>query len=201
MIFVDFDGTLIDLWPRYHAVFSSLLELDVSLHQYKKIKQRLVLDEKVAEFFGKTLNEKYFIHKAELLERKDYLALDKLVLSPEIVNDSFDNNHSIVLTKRRNPENFAWELDSLGLKVVSKVLTHTSKKNCVANDCHTEKSIVIGDSLADLEVASLSYVKAYMVLYGLGTVKQFDSRQIPYSLISSPNQIIDIMEGYHHAIS
>ena len=41
MVFIDFDGTIIDLWPRYCSVFNSILHLRVAVDEYRAIKQKL----------------------------------------------------------------------------------------------------------------------------------------------------------------
>lgn len=73
----DFDGTLIDLWPRYHAVFCGLLGIDISLEAYREIKKRLVKDEMVAHYFGAHLPDGYFEQKSKRLEDREYFLLDK----------------------------------------------------------------------------------------------------------------------------
>ena len=49
MIFLDLDGTLLNLWPRYHAVFVELTGIHITLSTYIKLacfktaKKRLTL--------------------------------------------------------------------------------------------------------------------------------------------------------------
>ena len=75
MRFIDLDGTLLDLWPRYHKVFCTLLDVrNISLEQYRKRKQKYGKDEIVARSFGCELPENFFLRKAQLLESKEYLA-------------------------------------------------------------------------------------------------------------------------------
>ena len=65
MIIFDFDGTLVDLWPRYCAVFNDILKSSVSLNKYKLAKQSLKNDRLVAESFGIVLPKDYY-------EKKDF---------------------------------------------------------------------------------------------------------------------------------
>ncbi|MCH5303920.1 MAG: HAD family hydrolase [Ruminococcus sp.] len=202
MIFVDFDGTLVDLWPRYHAVFTALCDLNsVTVQEYKEVKQRLVFDEKVAKYFGKKLCKNYFEKKAKLLEDKEYLALDRLFLQPEAINQAFIKNDAILLSKRRNKKHFKWELEQMGLYVPSIVISDTSKKDWILEEFPGKRCIIIGDSIADLEAAQLNNVNAFMVDFGLGTEEQFIRSGIPFRMLRAATQILDIMEGYKNAIS
>lgn len=193
MIFLDFDGTLIDLWPRYHAVFTDLCELTgISLDLYKKAKREFHKDELVANHFGKELPAMYFEKKAQLLEDKNYLRLDRLFLSVNLINQTFQNSNAVLLTKRRNKANFLWELDELGIRIRSKVLCSQSKKEWIQANYNNEKCYIFGDYLNDLEAASLENVDAYMVLFGLGTENQFAKANIPYEAVDTPEQIIEL---------
>ena len=78
MRFIDFDGTLVDLWPRYYHVFCSLLNIEwVKIDEYKRAKQKLGKDELVAQYFGKQLGKTYFEEKSIALEEKEFLKYDQ----------------------------------------------------------------------------------------------------------------------------
>ena len=201
MVFIDFDGTLVDLWPRYHAVFTTLCGLpEVTIDEYRFVKQTFHYDEKVAEYFGKKLPCEYFQKKSLMLEQKDYLALDRLFLPESMINHLFEHN-AVLLTKRRNKANFLWELDTLNLKINAVVLNRQSKKEWIKEHYSNEKSCIIGDSLEDLEAGLLDNVEAYMVNYGIGTVEQFINTKTAFQMIESPKQIIDIVRGKTNAVS
>ena len=137
MIIFDWDGTLIDLWPRYYAVFRDITgQSNISFQEYKCVKQKLLKDSLVAEHFMIKLPENYFELKKIMLEEKEYLLLDKLFFNQEELkillnwkdvgkqNGGYDEENSrnghredcIILSKRRNIPNFYWQINNLGLQ-------------------------------------------------------------------------------------
>lgn len=192
MILIDFDGTIIDLWPRYHAVFCDLTENSISLSEYRKLKQHYKKDELLAHTLGLKLPTDYFIKKALLLEDCYYLSYDKLLIPKDSLLRLFNQSDTIILTKRRNPENFIWELDYLGLSDIRfKAICTKKSKLEWAKENVTERSIIIGDDVRDLQVAILKYVDAIMVLTGLGTSEDYDALNIPYMLYGSLDDYIN----------
>ena len=190
MFVFDFDGTIVDLWPRYCAVFKSIMQLnDLSLNDYKSIKQKYKKDSLVADYFGKELPEDYFSLKAALLEDRDFLKLDIPLIGIDILNSVLIGN-SMILTKRRNADNFLWQIKNLGICEKYQVLNEEKKSDWVKTNTDEGNSItVIGDSVADLEIATLSNVDAWMVGYGLSTRQDFDLQHIPYLYLETPNDL------------
>lgn len=186
-ILTDFDGTLVDLWPRYYSVFRDILRFDLNFDDYKITKQRLIKDSCVAKFFHKSLPGDYFQRKTVLLEERKYLQLDRLLIEAEEINDILSGD-CIILTKRKNAENFFWQLSELGLKCKSEVVKKGSKRQWVERS-HISGGLIIGDSLADLEVAKLPNFVAWMVGYGFGTKEQFNSIRIPYKYVEKPEKL------------
>ncbi len=185
----DFDGTVIDLWPRYHAVFCALLGLSISLNNYKTIKKELVRDELVARYFNKEVPDGYFEEKKMLLEQRDYLALDRLIFSDIELGKLFHKD-AIILTKRRFPENLQWELDRFGINVKYECITTVTKEQWV-NEHYTYKRItVVGDSIEDLRIGRNPNVSTLMVGYGLGSITQFDAEGIDYLYIETPQELV-----------
>ena len=86
MLIFDLDGTLLDLWPKYHYVFCQLTQAeDISKDDYKRAKQILHKDQLVAEHFGYKLPPDYFQQKALLLEAEPVLMLDKLFFNVDTI--------------------------------------------------------------------------------------------------------------------
>lgn len=201
MIFFDFDGTIVDLWPRYFAVFSELLNLEsIDIAEYKEQKQLLIRDDKVAKHFGKQLPFNYFNRKAHLLEKHEYLILDKLFFSKQLINEFFSKYHAMILTKRRDNNSFEKELKLLNINVPKKVISDGTKAKWIEENYKEEKCIIIGDSIADLEAGKLINTDAYMVNYGLGTKGQFDKTGIPYCGFLTRKDVIEILKGNSNGI-
>lgn len=189
MIYIDFDGTMVNLWPRYFAVFCELSNAkDITIDEYKKFKRKYRKDEQVAGQLGCRLNDDYFERKKVLLEEMDYLKLDKLYLPANQINQ-FPKDKYLILTKRRNEENFISQLEHLKLDVPYKVvLPDETKKSWVETQNYNKNDIIIGDSTVDLKVSELG-IQAYMVDSGLETTKDFDALNMPYSLYENVTDI------------
>lgn len=193
MRFFDLDGTLLDLWPRYYKVFCSILAIsDISFRQYKEKKQELKKDEKVAAAFGYRLPADYFRKKSEFLERKDFLKFDKMWFSKTEIQKLFRND-SMILTKRRYSDNLKWQLNKLGIKATTVIVGEMTKLQWIENNYPKEDSLMIGDSIMDLETGYLPNVLPVMVGYGLETRKQFDNLGISYLYLDSAKEVFDYL--------
>lgn len=189
--FIDLDGTLLDLWPRYHRVFCELLHIkDITLGEYKKKKQDLGQDNAVAEAFGYTLPPDYFIKKAELLEDKSFLSLDRLFLSRQQIEALSEDSDSIILTKRRKSDNLVWQMGRMGLNMPVIIVEGQTKLQWIKENYPGKRAVVVGDSMMDLETGRLPNISVIMTGYGLGTKKQFDSISIPYTYVNAPDEMV-----------
>lgn len=180
MIFFDFDGTVVNLWPRYHQVFLAASEISgISQRDYMKAKRVLVSDSEVARYFGETLPEGYFAKKRILLEAEDYLQLDTPLVSPAKLNAMFSKFECRFLTNRRRTAAFLAELENLGFGQLSDraiILDPDrgiSKKEFLARNFSQSPHIVIGDSESEWETASLENIRAILVRTGLRQPEDF----------------------------
>lgn len=192
MILLDFDGTIIDLWPRYHAVFCALTKADINLSTYKTLKQKLKKDELLCKHLGIEIPVDYFVMKSKMLEDKNFLKCDKLIVAKETLLEFAQKNNVKILTARRYPENFEWELDFLGLTSLRccSICVNEPKKDWVKSSA-LSKGVIIGDDARDLQVASNPGFSAIMVLSGLGTNQDFAKTKIKYSVFETLQKIID----------
>lgn len=180
MIFFDFDGTVVNVWPRYYQVFLAASGFtEISQRDYVKAKRTLLSDQKVAQYFGKELPVQYFSMKRVLLEHEKYLCLDTLLASLTELNDIFSNVECRFLTKRRLASAFFAELRGLGLGHLSNkaiVLNPDegmSKKTYLMQNFSQFEHIVIGDSESEWEAATLKNVHAVLVRTGLRRPEDF----------------------------
>ena len=69
MVFLDFDGTIVNLWPRYYRAFCMASgAAGVTQAQYLAAKRRFPADGKLAEHLQVPLPDGYFSRKRGLLE-------------------------------------------------------------------------------------------------------------------------------------
>lgn len=191
MILLDFDGTIIDLWPRYHAVFCELSGVDIDIRTYKSLKQELKKDEILFRQLSLEMSSDYFLRKRKLLEDKEFLKRDKLIVDKENLIEFVHKNNVKILTARRYPDNFIWELDYLGLSELkySSICVSEPKKDWVKSNV-LSGGVIIGDDVKDLQVALNAKFSAIMVLSGLGTNYDFSETKIEYKVADTLQDII-----------
>lgn len=180
MIFFDFDGTVIDLWPRYYQVFLKASEISgISQRDYVRAKRAMISDSEVAQYFGGILPEGYFAKKRTFLESEEYLQLDTLLVSPAKLDAIFSRFECRFLTSRRRIGTFLAELENLCLGHLSDLAIvldpdcGISKKEFLAQNFPRASHIVVGDSEAEWETAALENVCVVLVRTGLRRPEDF----------------------------
>lgn len=156
----DFDGTLIDLWPRYYKVFCAASRvMDVPFEKYKRTKKKLEKDDSVADSLGIELPPDYYSKKRQLLEKLEFLLLDKPLIDPISFSKYFNENDAILLSKRRRPENLLKEMHLLNFeldkdKIVILKPENGSKAEWIKTHFDIEEHInIIGDGREEIEAA------------------------------------------------
>lgn len=196
MIFFDFDGTIVDVWERYSAVFSDAAHIRVPIEEYIAVKKEKQRDEDIAAVYRIYLPNNYFQQKRRLLEDERYLSTDKLLISAQKLINFFDRYACRILTSRRNKEAFYYQMEKLGLGILNAqtiVLDpddKISKREHLRNTVGKSKIIAVGDSRAEWEIGELPDSMIYLVKTGL-----FDPEKFPYrhncKVISDIEEFID----------
>lgn len=176
MIVLDFDGTIVDVWKRYHKIFCEGLvnrTLEPTLEDYRKLKRKLKRDGDIAKVIGSDLVPGYFEIKKIKLESKEYLELDSILLDNSSINIVATHQTSfIVLSSRRMPDLLLWEIDKLGipiphcqLHVVSPDEKNSKTEWLRVHDSHVD--CIIGDSASELQALPDLDVRRIFVDTGL----------------------------------
>lgn len=174
MIYVDFDGTIVDIWKRYHRVFMDASGTSrIPLGEYIRVKQKEQSDARVAEYFSFKLPPMYWEKKRELLESPEYLRMDTLLLSAEELLSFFSSHSCRILTARRNPRNLYKQLEWLGLselKAKSIILDPDGaiqKRDYILQYNDGKVDWMIGDSRAEAAAAEIPGTQVVLVKTGL----------------------------------
>lgn len=175
MVIFDFDGTIVDVWQRYYAVFCRLMQGALpSMEDYKREKVSLSDDFRLAELFDLKPVSDYRGKKRALLEDKEYLSLDRLIVDPLLLTKRFNELGSIVLTKRRDRDALMREMDSLGLSCILDNVVVVDPDTGMSKAGWIEESglmgsidAVIGDSLEDMDAGNNANASLYFVETGL----------------------------------
>lgn len=191
-ILLDFDGTIIDFWARYHAVFCKLTGCNVRLDIYKHLKRKSKTDTKLAEELDVELPDDYRERKLKLLEDDEYLNMDTLLIPKDKLID-YANGRDVIILSRRNDENaLRREFVRLGLsKLLPNIVCVNSSKRDWVRDNVKDEAIIIGDDVRDLHAGEFGKVHAVMVLTGIGTKEAFDEEKIPYELSETLQEYIE----------
>ncbi len=208
MIIFDFDGTLADVWERYHRIFIGFWKINIEIESFKLLKwkyndERLILKDLNVSFTQKDF-ENYKNFKSQNLENKMYLSLDKLIVNIERLKDIKENY--IILTMRKSKENFYWQIQMLNLSrlfegrcVVLEPKGMDTKKNWLYENIKDldNRIKIIGDSETDLKMAEISnadkIIDLYLVRSGLR-----DPEKIIKELDLDAKIIKDVNEFLNH---
>ena len=176
-IFIDFDGTIVDVWQRYFAIFKNYFSLtDSFFSEYQKLKHLWPNDKELVNHLFH-LNEaeidSYFHFKQDRLESMEYLRLDTLLAEPDSLKDFFKKTDAKVLTIRKNQTAFFEQLDFMKigflkeLAIVLEPQGKDTKYNWFSKSVKNEPFILIGDSEIDLKAGTLANGTAVFVKTGL----------------------------------
>lgn len=117
-----------------------------------------------------------------------YLSLDR----PFFMNEKLHNllaGNALILSKRRNKENFKWELNELGIGCAFEVVGEAESKADWVRKHVSELVIAIGDSIEDLKIGTIKEVEVHMVGYGMGTKSEFEKTGIGHQFHERPVEL------------
>jgi phosphoglycolate phosphatase-like HAD superfamily hydrolase len=183
MIYFDFDGTIVDLWPRYYSVFMEAANAsNISLEKYQEIKRKLKRDSDVASALGVTLPAHYFDRKKQLLESERFLKMDFLLVKKERLLSFGRANNCMILTRRRKKYMYEKQLAWLGLSslIEKSVVLHPDWDQSKLEYLRQHAScgdILIGDSKAEWEVSSLKNMSVILVRTGIDNPDCFPDKE------------------------
>lgn len=205
MIVLDFDGTIVDVWKRYHKIFCEGLvnrTLEPTLEDYRKLKRKLKRDGDIAKVIGSNLVPGYFEIKKIKLESKEYLALDSALLDEKSINIIATHQTSfIILSARRMPDLLQWEIDRLGIPIPHCQLHVVSpdEKESKAEWLRvhgTYVDCVIGDSASELHALPNLNVRRIFVDTGLFCYEDVLNAGVKIAYKSEINSAIEQCIGF-----
>lgn len=177
-IWLDFDGTVVDILPRYYQVLSDYIFPErMRFEDYCKLKRGGNKDHEIIhELTGQDIDvPDYMKYKREYLEKKHYLRMDKRIGNP-VMNYTLlkQTGYTVtILTQRNNRKNFESQLGWIqekqicdGYVVVKPQPGENVKKNFLERHA-LYGDIVIGDSRMELECAQIDGVRVFIVDTGL----------------------------------
>jgi len=179
IVFLDFDGTLVDVMPRFHAIFSEYLLAKgfspPNLSEYRRLKRLHNYDPEIFKALNVDVAwEDYREWKVNRVESTSYLYLDRLIGEPHYVVERLrDCGYSVVLlSARRIRENLLAELEWLKISdlfddvLVTEEYEIDSKARKLAKIAKNG-DIIVGDSETELTAAKELGIRHFGVTTGL----------------------------------
>lgn len=180
-VYVDFDGTIVDVMKRYHGVLAEYLakvgvENGLEYSEYIYLKRAGYKDhEIVKKCCGSEIQiPEYVLYKREQLEKKRWLRLDTLIGEPmKAYNQLKAKGYDIrLLTQRNSESNLLEEIEWLQIVhafdeiIVVKPQKGNAKLEYLKRVINRE-DILVGDGPLEMECTKLLDVKGYFVQTGL----------------------------------
>jgi phosphoglycolate phosphatase-like HAD superfamily hydrolase len=182
IIFIDFDGTIVNVYDRYFGILEKYVDnhfsLKIDYNRYIKLKREGLKDHQIIENSSSNLNfiiDDYMKFKRLNLEDLNWLKYDKLIKDPvDFAKYAKNLGYKLVLlSQRTNVENLNSQLSFLKIKNIFDeiVVVHPNDGVNVklqylkhVADIH---DVVIGDSISELKAANELGISSYFVDTGL----------------------------------
>jgi phosphoglycolate phosphatase len=178
-LFLDLDGTIIDVSERYYRVYAKALGSEapaLTQQQYWELKRRRIPEDHIiAEHHPAAVLDEYTRRRQLLIEDPQYLHFDALF--PETLpalTALSKRNQLYLVTLRRSAENLQKEIDSLGIRHLFTAVLTTPSGNAPSED--KERLIrpfsgtanwIVGDTEADILAGQKLHMTTCAVLSGI----------------------------------
>lgn len=179
-IFIDLDGTILNVYARYFAIFRKFISSEIdelnTFEDWKKLKRKRLDDKEIfnaISYISDTRYQEYRKYKGKSLEDPNFLALDTLIHNPSILFSNFDSCRFVILTQRNKEKNTLIQLKNLGIYnyfheiVVVKPDNKTNAKYEYLKNNSSKEDFIIGDSPLEIKAANKLNIKAFHVNTGL----------------------------------
>lgn len=180
--YVDFDGTIVDVMPRYYGILESYLKkyglINLEYEQYCYLKRQGIFDHIIVKEIcsGFMINvENYLKYKRFKLENNDWLFKDIVIGSPlDAYQKLHMNGYTVKLLSIRNNETpLVNQVESLHLTncfdeiVAVKPISSGNAKENYLRDIINHDDIIIGDSYVEMKCAEVFGIRGFFVKSGL----------------------------------
>lgn len=197
-IFIDYDGTAIDIKDKYYALYEKAsLKFGLNIFGKKtywqyKTKHRPEKDIILKNNRNSSQINKYLSDRLKCIEDKKYLAFDQLIADRNKLEKIAKSHDLYLVTMRQNKTNLLWELRKMKIHkyfkgIISReMLSKNQIKNCSELDQKKEllsrfspfspEDILIGDTELDHSAGKYFKLRTFIVSTGVCDKKTFLSR-------------------------
>ncbi len=186
-IFLDLDGTILDIKYKYYRLYTNLLShggfLSLNMDTYWDLKRHKMSEKAIAKHTTTPHFADYYANKRiELIETMDYLVLDSVFDDVCGVLEEWKNTHSVyIVTLRRNRENLNRQLDMFNLHHYYDFIYNVDERKAQKEDIikheidNASQCIIIGDTEIDIVAGRRLGIKTVAVTCGIRSRKLLET--------------------------
>lgn len=207
VIYLDLDGTLLDVWPRYYAVIRSFLEsmqiIPLSLDEYKKLKWLWVQDEAIIRHAARNhpldaddLVPSYPLWKRARLESRELLQWDEPIGQLHAFAAQLTPAYRLnLISVRRNHEAAMQQLQDLNMiepfeRIDLVMPSHARNPKWEALRTRAgPRDLIVGDSETDIGCGAMLGLRSFHVQTGLRSF-EFAARHGPAIKLQQYDEIL-----------
>ena len=209
-IFVDFDGTLVDIAPRHYRVYEKCVKAlggtALGKEEYWEMKRANVSWDKLLPLSGLSIDEKdaYLKLFIDRIESQEELGADELFKDSLRTLEQLraNDNKLHLLSLRRNADALDWQIEHLGIRhLFERILSGHSdtkegtllKKADIVRQTVDNPSevVIIGDTEADIAAAQQLGATSIALMSGIRN-EEFLSAMHPNHLVDGIGDIYNI---------
>ncbi|HLD80248.1 MAG TPA: HAD family hydrolase [Candidatus Nanoarchaeia archaeon] len=199
ILFIDFDGTIIDVSARLYSLHQDVLrklELTTpySKEEYLTLKRKRIPEAEVIAFIAESKEKEFYLQQREKkIEEWEYLAKDSLFPWSKTVLEQLQQHNTLILcTRRKNADLVFQQLQHLGIKDLFQDVIISSDKAGKMKE-HPQyspgKAMIIGDTEADIDTGKLLNIKTIAVASGMRSA-EFLQTSKPDFLLNNLSEIL-----------
>ena len=198
-IFIDLDGTILDVSERVYRVYKDILKKQnkkyLSKNKYFKLKrEKTPLKEILAKTKAESILSKFEKEWERRIEDPNYLNLDKITFAKKKTLLTLKNHYKLVLiTLRSHPKRLFNQLKKKKIdKIFDNVLALSEKAQIKKYGKLNKDSIIIGDTETDILAGKHLGIKTVAIISGMRS-RNFLKRYKPDVLIKDFSQIENLL--------
>lgn len=184
-IFLDLDGTLIDIEIRHYAVYTACVKqfngTPLTQDEYWSMKRTAISWNDILKSSNvpNHFNNDFMSLFIKLIESKDYLKIDKpFNFTLEVLDALYTDNNLVLVSFRRNRHELINQLEKLGLSQYFKAILSghaKTKKSVLSKKAEIIKdymsidkaAVIVGDTEADVSAGKFLGITTVSVYSGI----------------------------------
>ena len=206
-LFLDLDGTIIDVSERYYRIYTEILgdigTSTLSKDEYWELKRQQLLEYNILLKTCMPIQiDMYLKRRKGLIEDPDFLAVDTLIDGAKGVLEAVAESHDLYLvTLRKDRSALMDQLEALDIKKYfneiisgySSVDPSQTKEAMIRDNCNVDTTdLIVGDTEADIRSGKALGIRTCAVTSGIRSTELLEI-ETPDHIINSINDLTRIL--------